>query len=99
MLRDRKSLASEGIVLINVAIDSDAGRIVGAPDILTRGVHALNGELEQLKEVIEGELQKLDHAELRDTSSLHNEIAEVAKRYLKRVANRRPLIIATVTDV
>lgn len=99
LLRDRKSLASEGIVLINVAIDSDAGRIVGAPDILTRGVHALNGELEQLKEVIEGELQKLDHAELRDTSSLHNEIAEVAKRYLKRVANRRPLIIATVTDV
>ncbi len=99
LLRDRGNLASSGIVFINVAIDSDAGKLIGKPEVLSRGLHVLDGELSALTEHLQTELAKLDHADLRDTSSLQQEIGELARAFLKQQSNRRPMVVATVTDV
>lgn len=99
IIRDRESLASDGIVFINVAIDSDAGELIGPPDVHARGLHASNGELDQLRDAIEAELANLKHAELRDTNALNQDIGSIARKFLKRAGKRRPVIIATVTDI
>lgn len=98
-LRDRGNLASDGVLLINVAVDPDAGKIAGKTDVIARGIMSSNGELAELREVIEGMLQKLSHAELRDTVGLHHDICDVARKYIKRVMNKRPLVIASVIEV
>ncbi len=99
VLRDRRNLANDGVVFVNVAIDSDAGKIVGAPEVVGKGVVALDGEVEELKAVLVDLLSSYSHAELRDTGGVHQEVSEVTRKFLRRAINRRPLVVATVVDV
>jgi ribonuclease J len=99
LMRDRQNLASEGVIFINVAIDSDGGKVVGEPEILTKGVMAPNDEIEELRETLADILEKMDHATLRDTTGVHQEVSDVARRFMKRTTNKRPLIVASIVDV
>jgi len=98
-LRDRGNLASDGVLFVHVAIDPDAGKVVGKPELISRGMISPNGELDSLRDVLAAMLDKLDHAELRDTSALHHEISDVARKYIKKATNKRPLVIASVIEV
>ena len=99
VLRDRRNLASDGVVFINVAVDSDAGRIAGDPEIIARGVMAPNNELEELKSVLVEMLSKLGFAEIKDTGGVHQMVSDVARKFLKRTTNKRPLVVASIVDV
>jgi ribonuclease J len=99
VLRDRQNLANDGVVFVNVAIDSDAGKIVGSPEVVGRGVVALDAEIRELKDVLNDLVRSYSHAELRDTAVLHAEISEVTRKFLRRAINRRPLVVASVVDV
>ncbi|MBA3725839.1 MAG: ribonuclease J [Armatimonadetes bacterium] len=99
LLRDRRNLASDGVVFVNVAIDSDAGKIVGSPDLVTKGVMAPNGEIDRLKEVLDDLLRNLSRAELKDTAGVHQDVSDVTRKFLKKTMNKRPLVVASVVDV
>lgn len=99
LLRDRSNLANDGVIFINVAIDPDAGKVAGSPELVSRGVHTPNGDLEKLRNVIEDALANFTHAELRDTAGVHREVSDIARKYLKRNANQRPLVVASVLEV
>lgn len=99
VLRDRRNLANDGVVFVNVAIDSDAGKVVGSPEVIGRGVVALDGEVDELKKVLVDLLDSYDHAELRDTAGVHQAVSDVTRRFLRRAIERRPLVVATVVDV
>ncbi len=98
-LRDRGNLASDGVLFVHVAVDPDAGKIVGKPDVIARGMVSPNGEFDSLRDVVATMLDKLTHAELRDTSALHHEISDVARKFIKKSMNKRPLVIASVIEV
>jgi ribonuclease J len=99
VLRDRQNLANDGVIFVNVAIDSDAGKIVGSPEIVGKGVVALDGEVDELREVLSDLLTSYSHAELHDKALVHQQISDVTRKFLRRVINRRPLVVATVVDV
>ena len=99
VLRDRRNLANDGVVFIYVAIDPDAGKVVGTPEIVAKGVVKLEDEVEELKAVLQDLLSSYSHAELRETAGVHQEISEVTRKFLRRAINRRPLVVATVVDV
>ncbi len=99
LLRDRGNLANDGVIFINIAIDPDAGKVAGSPELLSRGVHVGNGELEKLRNLIEDTLTNYTHAELRDAPGVHREISDLARKYLKRNLNQRPLVVASVIEV
>ena len=98
MLRDRRNLASEGVIFLNVAIDSDAGKVLGKPEVLSKGVMAPNGEIEQLQEIIFDYLSSLSHAELKDTAGVHQDVSDAARKFMKKTTNKRPLVVASVVD-
>jgi ribonuclease J len=99
VLRDRRNLANDGVLFINVAIDPDAGKIVGEPEVMSRGVVSQDGELEQLKSALGEMLGRLTHAELRDTAAVHQEVSDAARRFMRNATNNRPLVGASVVDV
>ena len=99
LLRDRSNLANDGVIFINVAIDPDAGKIAGAPVLVSRGVHSPNGDLDKLRNLIEDALSNFTHAELRDTAGVHHEVSDIARKYLKKSTNQRPLVVASVLEV
>jgi len=101
ILRDRKLLSRDGIVVVIIAIDKDAGKIVGRPDIVSRGfVDMKEGEsiLEQGRDLVK---TTLDHSGGRplEWSFINTKVKDTLSKFFYEQTRRRPMIITTVVEV
>jgi len=101
VLRDRRRLAEEGIIIAAVAVDRETGRVVGGPELAARGfVHAdLEGLLERAKREI---LKTLNGRRPRGEAEygyLVGKIKESLGRLIFSETRRHPLILPLVTEV
>lgn len=101
VLRDRRRLADDGVVIVSVTMARDTGEILAEPDVTARGVAAedrVRPALAAAGEAVERALRRLDPAEL-DVAFVHNRVHEVALSVLRQQANLRPLVLPVVTEV
>jgi ribonuclease J len=102
VLRDRKHLAYDGIVLPIVAINKTSGEMESAPEVVQRGL-ALNdgnGEFLQKARVLIGEtVNNARHQERVDWAVIKEKIRLDLKRYIQRETGRRPMIIPVVLEI
>ena len=102
VLKDRKHLSEDGMVVVIIGIDQSSGRIIYGPDIVSRGF------------VFEDESQQyLDEAKrvVIDTLALHNievlgewgevkqEVRAVLRRFFKKTIERRPVILPVILEM
>ncbi len=102
VLRDRKVLAEEGVVVVVSTIDLRAGEVVGNPEIVTRGwVHA--PEAEALLEEASATVRKELEVALSEGAAEHELLRRHARRALGRFVGertrRRPMIVPVVVLV
>jgi ribonuclease J len=102
VLRDRRVLAEEGVVVAVATVDLRAGEVVGAPAIITRGwVHAPEAEglLGEASDAVRAALEKA----LADGGADHESLQRHARRALGRFVGertrRRPMIVPVVVTV
>jgi len=103
VLRDRRHLSEDGMVIASLGMDKETKEILSGPDILTRGfIHE-----ETQSEILDGAkcvvLEALDKfyeqgIEL-DSVELQVEIRRELKRFFNRVLDRRPVIYPIVVDI
>ncbi|MBK6855554.1 MAG: ribonuclease J [Microthrixaceae bacterium] len=102
VLRDRKVLAEEGVVVVIVTIDHDAGEVVTGPEVITRGwVHAPEAEDlldEARKTVAEAVLVALDQGD-HDIESMQRVVRRAAGKFVSDRTRRRPMIVPVVMSV
>jgi ribonuclease J len=102
VLRDRKVLAEEGVVVVIVTIDHDAGEVVTGPEVITRGwVHAPEAEDlldEARKTVAEAVLLALDQGD-HDIESMQRVVRRAAGKFVSDRTRRRPMIVPVVMSV
>lgn len=102
VLRDRKVLAEEGVVVVIVTIDHDAGEVVTGPEVITRGwVHAPEAEdlLEEARKTVhESVLVALDKGE-HDIESMQRVVRRAAGKFVSDRTKRRPMIVPVVMSV
>jgi ribonuclease J len=102
VLRDRKVLAEEGVVVVIVTIDHDAGEVVTGPEVITRGwVHAPEAEDlldEARKTVHEAVLTALDKGE-HDIESIQRVVRRAAGKFVADRTKRRPMIVPVVMSI
>ena len=102
VIRDRKVLAEEGVVVVIVTIDHDAGEIVTGPEVITRGwVHAPEAEDlldEARKTVHEAVLVALEKGE-HDIESIQRVVRRSAGKFVNERTRRRPMIVPVVMSV
>ncbi|MCL1594013.1 MAG: ribonuclease J [Actinomycetia bacterium] len=98
MIRDRRHLADDGVLIITVGMNLTTGEILIGPDVDSHGVttdeddiHALI--VERVKASIEGMEQPIDIDVLR------RRIRNTATRAMKKVAKRRPVVLPVVIEV
>jgi len=103
VLRDRRALAEEGVVVVVAAVDAHRGEVVGAPEIITRGwVHAPEAEelLEEASAVVRAALEQ---ALAEGAAAEHETLRRHARRALGRLVGertrRRPMIVPVVVVV
>jgi ribonuclease J len=102
VLRDRKVLADEGVVVVVVAVDTLSGKVITGPEIITRGwVYA--PEADELLD--EGEARVAEAVEAafaagtRDVELLEKEVRRTVGRFVSERTRRRPMIVPVVMEV
>ncbi len=101
VLRDRRVLSRDGIVVAIVTIDRHTGRPVAGPDIVTRGfVHVSNADalIEKAREVVYDALDAED-PDFGEWQYAKTKIKEILNKFLYENTKRRPMIIPVVMEV
>jgi ribonuclease J len=101
VLRDRRRLAADGLVIAAVAVDRETGELLGGPDLISRGfATGDDGEiLDNAREALEAALVQAFRGEPPEYAFLIRKIKEVLSGFLYEQARQRPMILATVTEV
>ncbi|HET7720871.1 MAG TPA: ribonuclease J, partial [Acidimicrobiales bacterium] len=99
VLRDRKVLAEEGVVVVIVTVDVESGALLNRPEIVTRG-WVYEAEAEGLLAECANEVEKAV-AEVKDTSdieAIQRAARKAAGRFVNRETKRRPMIVPVVIE-
>jgi ribonuclease J len=101
VLRDRRVLADEGVVVVVVAIDVVAGTVITGPEVITRGwVHAPEAEelLDEATEVVRTAVESALADGVRDVDGLQKVVRRAAGRFVNLRTKRRPMIVPVVME-
>jgi ribonuclease J len=102
VLRDRRKLSGEGVVVVVLAIDAHHGQVVSGPDIVNRGFvfEGASGDiLEAARQRVMLSLQESAGAEVTDRGVLEQNIRRVLGRYFYEATQRKPVILPVIMEV
>jgi ribonuclease J len=101
VIRDRRHLAEDGIVVPIIAIDKHTGQLEGPPEIVTRGFLSEDGQevLGRAREVILRTVEQSTAEEKTDWGVIKEKIRADLKRYLNKQTSKRPLILPVILEV
>ncbi len=99
VLRDRKVLAEEGVVIVVVTIDSKTGDVVSGPEVITRGwVYAPEAE-DLLDEAREAVRVAVSNVASTDADTLRKTARSALGKFVNERTRRRPMIVPIVMEV
>jgi ribonuclease J len=101
VLRDRRVLADEGVVVIVVTVAVDTGKVLTGPEIITRGwVYAPEAEdlLDEACDLVAKAVERELKAGVRDVDVLEKEVRRTAGRFVHDRTKRRPMIVPVVME-
>ncbi len=102
VLRDRRVLASEGVLVVVVTIDEDHGHIITDPELITRGwVYAPEAEtlLGEAAIVIRKALEQAIADGARDHETMKRTVRTATGRFVSERTRRKPMIVPVVIEV
>lgn len=102
VVRDRKHLSYDGIVVPIATINPTSGELESEPEIVTRGfIHEEDSEemLTDLKRIVEQTVHNASHEERIDHAVIKEKIRLGLKRFIQKSTGRRPMIIPVVIEV
>ncbi len=97
-LKDRRTLAQEGVVTVLAIVDADTGALADRPDFLVRGFEHDPRAFEPAVPVIEKTLARAAAEGIGDAHQLEQMIGRDVGRWAQRAFRRTPLIIPVVID-
>ncbi|MBC7347863.1 MAG: ribonuclease J, partial [Clostridia bacterium] len=102
VLRDRKQLAQDGILIVVLTLDREAGNIVAGPDIVSRGfvyVREAEALLEEAKEKVGAIISDCLARQASDWATIKASVRECLGRFLYEKTRRRPMILPIIMEV
>ena len=101
VLRDRKHLAEDGLVVIVATVDS-YGEIVSGPDVVSRGfVYVKESEelMGRVKEIAFASIQKVMSKKTRDFAQIKGNIRDDVAKFIFKETKRKPMILPVIMDI
>ena len=102
VLRDRKHLAEDGMIVVCVSLSAEDGSIITGPDIITRGFIYVK-ESEQLMEALQGvateAIERCQRKNIRDWSAIKSTIKNDLSGYLYKTTKRNPMILPVISEI
>ncbi|HIY04509.1 MAG TPA: ribonuclease J [Candidatus Anaerotignum merdipullorum] len=102
VLRDRKHLSEDGLMVVVVSMESETGQIMAGPDIISRGfvyVRESEGLMDGAKEVVLKALQECEEKNITSWNYIKNVIKDTLKNYIWQKTKRSPMILPIIMEV
>ncbi len=102
VLRDRKHLSEDGLVVILSVLDGENGEMVGEPNLISRGFIYEDFHKEMLQEardIVKRIISETSADRRRDSDELQGEISKALKRFFNARLKRRPMILPIVLEM
>ena len=101
VLRDRRHLGEDGLIVVVCTIDRESGQVVSGPDVVSRGfVYVRESEelMEEARRVVNAILEN-SHGDYRDWSMLKTRMKDGLSRLLFERTRRSPMILPIIMEV
>ena len=102
VLRDRRHLAEDGMIVVALSMSGEDGALVSGPDIITRGfvyVKESEGLLEELRQVALEAIRSVESRYNTDWSAIKGAIKGALSGYLYKKTKRSPMILPVIMEV
>ena len=102
VLRDRKHLAENGMIVVCVNLSAEDGGIITGPDIITRGfVYVKENEylIDELREVAMEAIERCQRKRVRDWTAIKSAIKNDLSGYLYKTTKRNPMILPIIMEI
>lgn len=102
VLRDRKHLASDGLIVVVFSLNSEDGAVIAGPDIVTRGFVYVKESDELIENLRRMSLRSVEHCHsngITDWSTLKSAVRGDLSDYLYKTTKRSPMILPVIMEV
>lgn len=102
VLRDRRHLSEDGLVVVVATVDTDAGLVVSGPDIVSRGfVYVKESEdlMREVREIASASIERLLKKHVGDWAHIKGVIRDDLAKYIFAKTKRKPMILPVIMDL
>jgi ribonuclease J len=102
VLRDRKALSNDGIIMVVVSIDAEEAHIIAGPDLVTKGVFYVpesDAILDELRAEARKVIESMSVEGIRDVNTVKEHIRSGVSKMIFNKTKRRPVVIPVVMEV
>ena len=102
VLRDRRHLSLDGIIVVTAAVDAGTGLLLSGPELFSRGfVYVREAEemMDELREMAAGIIEEYyDHGDT-DFTAMKNRIKDETAKYINQKTKRKPMILPIIMEI
>ena len=102
VLRDRKQLSQDGVIIVVMAMDKTSGQIVSGPDLVSRGfVYVRESEdlMDEARARIVNVLNKCEDENVKEWSTIKGNVRDALGKFLFEKTRRRPMILPIIMEI
>ena len=102
VIRDRQMLSENGMILVVFSLDSKTAKLIGGPDIITRGfVYVRESEdlMEEIREFSKNQILKLEEEGVKEWSYIKSKVRDSLCDFIYKKTRRNPMILPIITEI
>ena len=102
VLRDRKHLAEDGVIVVALTLSDEDRSLLAGPEIVTRGFvyeREADALIDEMKRVVHESLASCRHQRISDYQAIKNKIRTNLTGYLYKATRRSPMILPVINEV
>lgn len=102
VLRDRKHLSQDGLIVVVVTISKESGMVVAGPDIISRGfVYVRESEdlMDESRNVIKEALSKCEEKQITEWGTIKSQVRDSLREYIYLKTKRNPMILPIIMEI
>ncbi len=99
IVRDRKYISNEGIIVVVCCVSAESGLIIGEPDIIGKGAGITDSQILEMKNIVVKCLENYNIKKAGDTTVVRNILRRKLKDYIYKKIKKNPMILPVITEV
>lgn len=102
VLRDRKHLGQDGIIVVTASLDYETGQLIAGPEVVSRGfVYVKEAEelIESARKIAEKSLENCYYSNISDMNAIKGKLRDAVSHFVYEQTKRSPMVLPIIMEV